>query len=326
MYERKRARAFRHIERLWIPLAFFLIVVMSFSGSLLRAQEIEDCMECHGDPEKCGKAASIDRETGEIKVVDMLVDEDAFMQSAHGLSEEGFVCIDCHQDLDGVYGEHYQLLDKVDCITFCHDDPAEEFLESTHVEHMEEEEKTPPKCTDCHMGRNSARETPVADDTFHRAHVNKTCAVCHEDYLYTYCTNLHGQLSSLGVCNTDVPNCFDCHGGHDILKSDDPDSMVGANNKVETCGECHPGAGKNFVKHIAHPGFKTRNFYAELYGIYKEKGLFGVLAEPQTYLALVFVVYIGIICQAFSTFGGHALLMWVRMLLDERKGDGGHDH
>ncbi len=322
---RKRVGFSRPVSGLWYPLAFFLVLVLC-SGSLTMAQEIEDCQECHVDPEKCGRMARIDRETGEVKVVNMLVDEDAFMQSAHGRSEEGFVCIDCHQDLDGVYGEHNALLEPVDCITFCHDDPAEEFLESTHVEHMEEEEKTPPKCTYCHMGRNSARETPVADDAFHRAQITRTCGECHEDYLYTYCTNLHGQLSSLGVRNTDVPNCYDCHGGHDILKSDDPDSQVGENNKVETCSKCHEGAGENFVRHIAHPGFKTRSFYAETYKTFQEKGILGVLTDPQSYIALVFLMYMGIICQAFSLFGGHAFLMWIRMLLDERKGGDGHEH
>lgn len=326
MCKRRRADRLRHVNGLWPVLAFFFFVAAFSSPGLTVAQETEDCMECHGDPEEVGKVARIDAETGEIRVANMLVSEEAFMQSAHGLSEEGFECIDCHQDLDGVYGEHAPILTSVDCITFCHDDPAEEFLESTHVEHMEEEEKTPPKCTDCHMGENSARETPVADNAFHRGNINKTCGNCHEDYLFTYCSNLHGQLSSLGVLTTDVPNCSDCHSGHDILKSDDPDSTVGENNKVETCGECHKGAGENFVKHIAHPGFKTRGLYAELYNIYKEKGLFGVLREPHTYLALVFVAYVGIICQAFSMFGGHAFLMWIRMILDDRKGGGGHGH
>lgn len=325
MHARKRAGIFRLTDSLWYLPASFLFLILC-SGSLAMAQEIEDCMECHGNPEEVSKVARVDRETGEVKVVNMLVDEDAFMQSAHGRSEEGFVCIDCHQDLDGVYGEHKPLLAPVDCITFCHDDPAAEFQESTHVEHMEEKEKTPPKCTDCHMGRYSARETPVAEDAFHRSHVNKTCGECHEDYLFTYCTNMHGQLSTLGVLTDDVPNCFDCHGGHDILKSDDPESKVGENNKVETCGKCHTGADKNFVKHIAHPGFKTRKFYADAYKTFQEKGILGVLADPQSYLALVFVLYMGIIAQAFSMFGGHALLMWIRTLLDERKGEGGHDH
>ncbi|MFQ5862060.1 MAG: hypothetical protein ACE5IC_02960 [Candidatus Brocadiales bacterium] len=325
MHPRKQAGFYRLVGGLWY-LPAFLVVLVLYSGSLTMAQEIEDCMECHGNPEDVGRVVRVDQETGEVKVANMLVDEDAFMQSAHGRSEEGFVCIDCHQDLDGVYGEHAPLLQPVDCITFCHDDPAEEFLESTHVEHMEEKEKTPPRCTECHMGRNSARETPVADDPFHRAHVNKTCGRCHEDYLFTYCSNLHGQLSSLGVCTKDVPNCFDCHNGHDILKSDDPDSKVGENNKIETCSECHKGADKNFVKHIAHPGFKTRSFYAETFKTFKEEGILGVLKQPHTYLALVFLMYMGIIGFTFTAFGSHAFLMWIRILLDERKDEGGHDH
>jgi hypothetical protein len=258
----------------------------------------------------------------------MLVDKEAFMHSAHGRSKEGFTCTDCHQDLSGVYGEHAPLLNTVDCVTFCHDDPAASYLDSTHVEHMKEKEKekkrTPPTCKECHIGRNSMRETPVKDDPFHRGQINQMCSGCHEDYSLTYCTNLHGQLSSLGYCNTDVANCSDCHGGHEILKSDNPDSQVGKKRLVETCSKCHKGADKKFVRHVAHPKFKRPELYKDLAKALKERDLKKIATDPQSYLMLIFLMYMGIIGFTFTAFGTHSLLMWFRILQDERKGEEGH--
>lgn len=306
---------------LWVlPTLFFLL------QGLATAQEVSDCMECHGNPNKVGKVARIDHDAGEIKVISMLVDEKAFLDSAHGRSKEKFTCIDCHGDLNGVYGEHDPLLKPVDCITFCHDDPAAEYQESSHVEHMKEKEKRPPTCKECHMGVNSARETPVKDDKFHRAYINKNCGNCHEEYMYTYCTNLHGQLTSLGECSTEVANCSDCHGGHEILKSSEPDSMVGEKKIVETCSKCHAGADKNFVRHVAHPRFKRPELYKGILKALGERDIKKIALDPQSYLMLIFVAYMGIIAFTFSSFGLHSLLMWFRILQEERKGEEGHGH
>lgn len=102
-------------RRLWCTGLWILPALFFFFQGLAIAQEVSDCMECHGDPNKVGKVARIDHDTGEIKVVTMLVDEKAFWDSAHGKSKEKFTCIDCHGDLSGVYGEHDPLLKPVDC-------------------------------------------------------------------------------------------------------------------------------------------------------------------------------------------------------------------
>lgn len=310
---------------LWVLPLFFPL-----SGGQVLAQEMEDCMECHGDSTKVSRVTRIERETGEVNVVSMLVDKDAFMHSAHGLSKEGFTCIDCHQDLSGVYGEHAALLQPVDCVTFCHDDPGASYLEGSHVEHMKEKEKekkrSPPTCKECHIGQNSMRETPVKDDPFHRGQINQMCSGCHEEYKLTYCTNLHGQLASLGYCNTDIANCSDCHGGHEILKSEDPASQVGKKHIVETCNKCHKGADQKFVKHIAHPKFKRPELYKDLFKALKDRDLKKIASDPQSYLMLIFLMYMGIIGFTFTAFGTHSLLMWFRILQDERKGEDGHGH
>ncbi|HHT9119205.1 MAG TPA: cytochrome c3 family protein [Candidatus Hypogeohydataceae bacterium YC41] len=324
MQLKKWAGTCRNIFLLFLPLFF------SISIGQVPAQEVDDCQECHGNPTKVGKVTRIDRETGEVKVVSMLVDKDAFLHSAHGRSKEGFTCIDCHQDLDGVFGEHLPLLNPVDCVTFCHDDPGASYLEGSHHKHMVEKEKEkkrcPPTCKECHIGKNSMRETPVKDDPFHRGQTNQMCSGCHEEYQLTYCTNLHGQLSSLGYCNTDVANCSDCHGGHEILKSEDPESQVGEKKIVETCSKCHKGADKKFVRHVAHPKFKRPELYKDVVKAVKDRDFKKIATNPQSYLMLIFLMYVGIIGFTFTAFGAHSLLMWFRIIKDEKKEEEGHGH
>ena len=42
-----------------------------------------------------------------------------------------------------------------------------------------------------------------------------------------------------------MANCASCHGIHDIRPSDDPASSIHLDNLPGTCGQCHPGAGRN---------------------------------------------------------------------------------
>ena len=113
-----------------------LIFISSFSSNNLFAQENSDCMECHLDSAEVDSKVRVDHVTGEVEVVTMVVDEKEYHASAHG--GEDFYCIDCHADLEDSEGEHYPNLQPVDCVTFCHDDPAATFLEGSHASLMQE--------------------------------------------------------------------------------------------------------------------------------------------------------------------------------------------
>jgi hypothetical protein len=41
--------------------------------------------------------------------------------------------------------------------------------------------------------------------------------------------------------------CTDCHGVHEILKTEDPDSLVNPKNLLATCQKCHRSAGPNWT-------------------------------------------------------------------------------
>jgi hypothetical protein len=305
-----------------------LLFISSFSSESLFAQENSDCMECHVDPEKSGGGkVRVDPVTGEVEIVSMVVDEEEYHASAHG--GEDFYCIDCHADLEESEGEHYPNLMTVDCITFCHDDPAETFLEGSHAGLMKEQNVQLPTCKYCHTGEKSKMNTPRADNLEHRADTIEKCGGCHERYLYSYRNNLHGQVTAMGYVGTDIATCVDCHGQHTILNSSDPESTLGVENAKETCGNCHPGAGDSFVKHVAHPGYKDVDYYKAALGALWKKD-FGevknIVKSPQTLLTVLFLAYVGLLVVTFAQFGTHMLLSWLGSILDDRKGGGsGHD-
>ncbi len=75
------------------------------------------------------------------------------------------------------------------------------------------------------------------------------CASCHADVSLMrqydlptdqyakYQESVHGIRLAEG--DTNVTTCFDCHGGHQILKANDPASTVYPANVPELCASCH---------------------------------------------------------------------------------------
>ncbi|OQZ04650.1 MAG: hypothetical protein B6D34_02570 [Candidatus Brocadia sp. UTAMX1] len=317
------------------------VVVVCLPPAVLTAGDNGPCIECHTtlDKLKIAEKTKIDPVTGEIRVVSMLIDEGIFKASAHG--GEDFFCIDCHQDLDGVdlSEGHKPNLKPVDCITFCHDDPAEDYLQSSHVKLMKENNRDVPTCKDCHagltyhytpMGEKSPRDVPRDTDPVHRRLIIESCGTCHQEYLSSYRNNAHGQVASLGYTTIDIPVCSDCHGKHKILNSEDPESKVGKEKILRTCGSCHANANASFVKHIEHPQIKNIKYYKKLLTALKNarsnpEDLKNLIKSPQTILCLVFVAYIGILAFTFSSFGVHSLLCWFATVRDEYKRKGHAD-
>lgn len=63
------------------------------------------------------------------------------------------------------------------------------------------------------------------------------CSTCHAGAAREYLTSVHGKALVSGM--GDVANCADCHGSHDILAKNDPNSQVFPFNLPQTCGKCH---------------------------------------------------------------------------------------
>jgi len=63
------------------------------------------------------------------------------------------------------------------------------------------------------------------------------CSMCHDDISEMYDASLHGQVSAGG--SKLAPQCWTCHGAHDIVPVDSPESKVTKYNIPFICGSCH---------------------------------------------------------------------------------------
>jgi nitrate/TMAO reductase-like tetraheme cytochrome c subunit len=100
------------------------------------------------------------------------------------------------------------------------------------------------KCTDCH--------TDVSADKLPHAPQLKpaNCGSCHEVAVKEYQATAHGKARTGG--SAVAATCSDCHGKHDIAKSEEPTSRTHASNLEETCGSCH--GNEAMIARVKMPG------------------------------------------------------------------------
>lgn len=146
-----------------------------------------------------------------------------------------------------------------------------------------------PVCTSCHMGHEFADPKAAG----FRDVLSSRCGNCHEQLAKEYLMSLHGQLTNLG--HGPAAKCSDCHGAHDILPVNHPQSHVFGENRIATCSKCHPGANANFAKFDPHADHHNPDRSPTLYYIY---------------LGMETLLY-----SVFGFFGLHTLLWFVRSIV-----------
>lgn len=117
-----------------------------------------------------------------------------------------------------------------------------------------------PTCIDCH-GVHSVQDPTTTE---FRLSSTELCAKCHTDsarmapygistdVLSTYLADFHGTTVTLFQQTapgqpTNKPVCYDCHGIHDIQRTDDPvKGLHIKQNLLVTCQKCHPQATLDF--------------------------------------------------------------------------------
>jgi hypothetical protein len=141
-------------------------------------------------------------------------------------------CVDCHSTLEG---KHAEITDQSE--------------RSIHAERGV-------TCADCHGGDPSASDVneSMSPDAGYigvpaKTEIPALCASCHADVSLMrqydlptdqyakYNESIHG--IRLAEDDLNVTTCFDCHGGHEILKANDPASSVYPANVPSLCARCH---------------------------------------------------------------------------------------
>ncbi len=168
----------------------------------------------------------------------------------------------------------------------CHQEIDAAFEASVHGRAAAHGIQESPVCTDCH-GEHRILGPDYKESPVYASNIPKmTCGRCHGDLRLSdkfglagdkvpaYADSFHGLASRSG--SVTVASCSSCHGVHDILPSSDPASHIHADNLAETCGNCHPGAGRRFAIGPVHV-LPTQSEHAAVYWMRK------------LYLSLIFV-------------------------------------
>lgn len=168
------------------------------------------------------------------------------------------LCTDCHGVHDITIPAQPRSRISQTCAT-CHKEIYQVYIGSVHGEALQQENPDVPVCTDCHVAHTIADPHTAG----FRIQSVDLCSDCHQnanimqkygistDVVKTYLQDFHGaSVALIGEEGKDIwPKeavCSDCHGVHNILAVDNPDSSVIKQNLVTTCRKCHPNADANF--------------------------------------------------------------------------------
>lgn len=255
-------------------------------------QMVAACSSCHQGQHKELKADPVE----------------TYKENAHGKAllkkgkAQAATCADCH-------GSHAMLRPSDPKSTLnpqnvpktcgrCHDGVADIFYSSIHGKTLLAGKQGAATCTSCHSSHGIG---PV-NKTF-MVGVIKECSTCHMKQGVTYMTSYHGKATSLGRDSTAV--CSSCHGSHEIMATSSTLASVAPGNLVKTCGQCHQGVNKNFVKYMPHVDMTNPK------------------SSLPVYLVYVFMTVLLLGTMAF--FVPHTLLWFQRSLVDRlRKPNGYH--
>jgi formate dehydrogenase gamma subunit len=135
----------------------------------------------------------------------------------------------------------------------CHDSEARDWSASIHGKAVAAGMHDAPTCTDCHSehqteAATNASSLEISRDICGRCHASERLNTKYNlppDRVRTFFESYHGLATKYGT--TVAANCGSCHGYHKILPSSDPASTINRAHLVETCGQCHPGAGEKFA-------------------------------------------------------------------------------
>jgi len=234
-------------------------LVSDETAEVFRSSIPKLCGSCH---RKDGQAL----QNTELKEQDALTD---YSTSVHGksLAEKGLlsvaVCIDCHTT-------HSELKESDPRSSIypanlaatcgrCHKGIYDAYRVSDHAYQESKGKLEFPTCETCHTAHHISE---VHQDKF-MTEITAQCGKCHKELAETYLDTYHGKAYQLGYL--DAARCSDCHGAHNILRMDNPNSTIGPRNIVRTCRKCHNDANMKFTGYLTHATHYDRSKFPWLY-------------------------------------------------------------
>jgi nitrate/TMAO reductase-like tetraheme cytochrome c subunit len=255
--------------------------------------------------------------------------EDQYEAVKDSIHQQGYLegnnlapaCTDCHNphtqtklvDEDGNTLVEARVNIPVTC-SKCHIEIFDEYKKSVHGSSLlVEGNNDTPTCIDCH----SVHDVPAIDNAF-RLRSPQICSDCHAnkelmdkyglsaEVNSTYISDFHGTTVTIFEKTapdqqTNTPVCIDCHGVHNMTRSDDPNNGLHVKeNLLRTCQKCHPDANENFPAswmshYIASPTQAPLVYYVNLFYKILIPGVIGTM-----------VIYV--------------ILDFIRRLIEKRKG------
>jgi len=260
------------------------------------------CIQCHTDSWEKAKTGGTTDEHARLAVVVEQID--SYMDSMHAhpriedQSRTNATCHDCHdahymEPIDSISRSEWKSEIPAMCGT-CHEDVLEEYLTSVHGMEVSSGNSNAAVCSDCH----SRHGVNGVGDAGSRVEITESCGNCHKDSMKSYLGTYHGKITRLGYGET--AKCYDCHGAHQILRLEDPASMMHANNRLENCQTCHEGASKGFITFHPHGNMHDREKYPEMW--FASTGM------------------IGLLIGTFAFFWLHSALWFYREYKDRKEG------
>jgi predicted CXXCH cytochrome family protein len=237
----------------------FVISRQDTNSPVYRANIPHLCGTCHGAK---GKAARV----SQVEKGNVVID---YATSVHGvgLQKKGLIptaiCTDCHNShliLDHKAERSSINAGKVSATCGrCHQGIYDIFAKSIHSRVVSRTMEPLPTCKDCH----SSHEIKLIKQDKFMTEVTDQCGRCHQALGKSYLDTMHGKAYRLGHLKS--AKCSDCHGAHDILGVNNPNSRVGFNQVVRTCRKCHPDANRRFTGYLTHATHHDKLKYPILY-------------------------------------------------------------
>jgi formate dehydrogenase gamma subunit len=237
------------------------VVVASAANSPVGKLNLpRTCGQCHSNPALAAKY-----------LFAVAKPVEAYESSVHGRAIQAgkmnaAVCNDCHGVHDILAGDDprspiFKFRVASTCAK-CHTQVFAQFKDSIHGRAVAAGVDSAPTCTDCH-GEHRILAPTDPNSPVYVANISRvTCSHCHADQrlnarfalpagrVSSYENSYHGLAAQAG--SQTVANCASCHGVHNILPSSDPRSTIAKANLPQTCGKCHPEAGKEFALGPVH--------------------------------------------------------------------------